>query len=150
MPTARLEGQRFRLGVWAVSDLTSTYEVRLFTEQSDQDPYATPWLIRGRESQPPIRARITKALDGTVIKDGFWQFQWAVSYWTFDMVYHWNTTKLGGAASPDCTVMTYDKHDNPMFLVCKTAELEFPRDGAYAVGGYRDIIIPFTEGVQIT
>lgn len=153
MVDARLEGQRFRLGTWTVSDLTATYELRnetSFPIQTDQDAFVTPWLVRTRDTTPPTRARSVEAMDGTTIEDGFYQFQWSFSYWTFDMAKYWNATKLGGAKTVTATVMTYDANNEAIYLVCKTSKLVFPRDGQPWPGGYRDVIVRFTRGVVIT
>ena len=153
MPTARLEGHRIRLGTHTVAALTSSYALSnetAFPLQTDQDPFATPWIVRGRETLPPARARSVEALDNTTIEDGFWLFQWSFSYFTFDMLKYWNGTLLGGAASAAVTVMTYDQNDEAVYLTCKTSKIAIPRDAAYHPGGWRDVTVKFREGTVIT
>lgn len=150
MPVPRLEVHRIRLGTHAVGSVTSTYEVREIALQSDQDPYATPWLVRGRDSNPVIRARSSDVADLTKVEDGFYQFTWSFSYFTFGMVAYWNGTLLGGAVSPAVTVMTYDQNNVAVYLTCTASALRFPRDGESHPGGWKNVRMEFVGGTIIT
>ena len=153
MVDARLEGHRIRLGTYAVAALTSSYALSnetAFPIQTDQDAFMTPWIVASRNTLPPQRARAVQAADGTWIEDGYYQFQWAFSYFTFGMLKYWNGTLLGGAVSAAVTAMTYDQDNEAIYLTCRTSKLIIPRDAVYHAGGWRDVVAKFDTGTVIT
>jgi hypothetical protein len=151
MPVARLEDHRIRAGIQTVANVTSTYAVKNIALVADQAPFETPWIIASRSSIPLRRARYSDSADSGVIADGYWIFEWVISYMTFGMVSYWNTTFYPSSVEyADVTVMTYDQNNTAVFLTCKGRRLNFPRDGANWPGGYRDVRMQFEEGNVIT
>jgi hypothetical protein len=150
MPVARLEGQRIRSGTYAAANLTSTYNVVDLALQSDQND-ACPWTIDSAGTTPPKPARIVTNGDLSRSADGFYSWQWRMSYMTNLMVSYWLSTFLPGSAqSASVTVLTYDETDTATYWNASLWKPEFPSsDAQYAIGGWGNVIWRFTRGVQI-
>lgn len=152
MPTMRLIGHRIRAGTQTVANITSTYEVTALPVQADMDTLPlVEWLPPTAQSTPPTRARIETAADGTRLADGFYQFEWRFSYFTFNMLSHWLTTFLpSGVESAAVSVMTYDNTNTAVYLNCTLERPALPGDAQPAPGGWADIVFRFTGGTIIT
>lgn len=150
MPVARAEGWRLRSGTHTAANLTSTYNVVDFAMQSDQS-HAIPWTIDSAGTTPPKPARIVTNADLSRSADGFYGWQWRISYMTNLMVSYWLTDFLpGGVQSASITALTYNETDAVTYWTATLWKPEFPSsDAQYAAGGWGNVIWRFTRGVQI-
>jgi hypothetical protein len=150
MPNERKIGQRIREGLYDVSDMTDTYEVIQLEVQEDQDD-SDWWVLDGWRSTPPKPARRTKMADGSVKRDGFYSFDWVITYMSFGMLAYWLDRFLpNGADAASVTVMTYDENDEAVFLQCIINRPELPGDGEPTMGGWMNVRWRFDTGVVIT
>lgn len=149
MPNERKTGQRIREGLHDATDVDASYEVIQLPTQADQDD-PDWWVIDGWRSTPAKRARRSKLADGSATRDGFYSFQWVISYKTFDMLAYWNGRFLpDGAEAAPVTVMTYDENDDPIFLQCMINRPDLPGDGDPTFGGWMNVRYVFDFGEVI-
>lgn len=147
MVNARQTGQRIRSGLQVVANVTSAYAVKSLAVQSDQDD-SLPWILAGKLCTWPKPARVVQYMDQSQDADGYYLFQWGFSYMTFGMYSFWRASFLpSGVWSAAVTVMTYDDTDTAVYLQCS---INRPTTLTNEVGGYRDVIFTFSQGVIIT
>jgi len=150
MPNERKTDQRIRPGLHPVSDVTSSFAVSGFAVQSDQDD-ADWWVLDGWRSTPPRPARRVKLTDGSAAKDGFYSFDWVISYMTFGMLAYWLDLLLpDGVEAAEVTAMTYDENDVAVYLQAIINKPSLPGDGEPTFGGWKNVRWAFDSGVIIT
>lgn len=151
MTAFRQAGQRYRAGIWTVSDLTDDYELSKLSVPSDGIFDEEMWCISSEGSTPPQPARVSSNADGSVSDDGFYTWKSRLSYVTFDaMPILWTALGLTNSRSADVTVMEYNELNVAIFLTAKVIKPTFPSNEAIMLPGGWSIVLTFVNGEIIT
>lgn len=143
----------FRWATGLVSAATlngsDTYLVENTTLQSDQGA-AKPWLPPDDRSTFPVSARIEVYLDGSVIEDGYVEFEWHWEYLTEGQLDYIVDTFFGsGIWSKNMTVKTF-LPDATYTVYQVHAHRPVPnRDFEAGDNGYRNVFLRFKRGVAV-
>lgn len=149
MAEERKTGQRIREGLHDATDVGTSYEVIQLEVQEDQDD-PDWWVLDGWRSTPPRPARRTKFADGSAGKDGFYSFEWVISYMTFGMLAYWLDRFLpDGAEAAPVTVMAYDENDVAVFFQAMINKPSLPGDGQPTFGGWMQVTWKFDTATPI-
>lgn len=150
MPTPRNDDHRLRLGTYTGTDITSTYAIKSWANQTDQivdNQVDVPWAGPVK-CLPPQRARITIAADGTASEDGWLKgILGPFSYWTMDMNGYFLTTIFpAGVRFSLVSMMLFDEKDDAVYVNATMYRPVAGQDYKAVYGGWESINLRYDVG----
>jgi len=155
MPVLRNQAQRIAPGWISKSALLagSSYLLANFTINSDQktdNQVLVPWIGPVNTSQLPKRTVYDKMLSGIQRGQGFVEFDWKLSLFTFGMVGTFAALYTDTEISQAVTVLNYDEQNVDRYFQCYITPLSvWISSGTPVLGGFQNITIPFEGGTEI-
>ncbi len=153
MAVLRPTDYSIQTGHVTVGSFTTNHRIVNFAVQSDQGsttdpdiPWTNPLITPEKYPTPP---EIITSMSSKAFPNGFYTWTWTFSIWTPLMVKYWEDTFLtSGVWSKECTVKTYNRYEQAMYLQARMMKPQIitPLRGA----GFSNIQIEFKRGVVIT
>lgn len=155
MPVLRSQAQRIAPGWISKAALLagSSYLLANFSVNSDQttdNQTLIPWIGPINTSELPKRTVYDKMLSGIQRGQGFIEFNWKLSLFTFGMVGTFAALYTNTEISQAVTVLNYDEQNTAHYFQCYIIPLSvWISSGTPVLGGFSGITIPFEGGVEI-